>query len=122
VVTHLNERDETLFWQTLQTFRVLLQKIGFKVWVRGQFTPENVLNELFKKFSTTSEQKAHQAIMTVITTLLSSLENSLSRQDFSQIFTKILTWMLENIQQSLRVSKDTKDKAASTASKLLMKS
>jgi hypothetical protein len=76
VVTHLNERDDTIFWQTLMTFKVLLQKIGFKVWVRGQFTPENVVNELFKKFSSTSDQKAHQAIMVVFTTLLASLERS----------------------------------------------
>lgn len=77
VVTHLNERDDTIFWQTLKIFRVLLQKIGYKVWIRGVFTPENVVNELFKKFSSTSDQKAHQAIMVVYVSLLTSLETSL---------------------------------------------
>lgn len=45
----------------------------------------------------------------------------IDENEYEKMSEKILTWMLENIQQSIRASQETKDKAASTAFKLLLK-
>ncbi|KAJ7567512.1 hypothetical protein O6H91_02G151200 [Diphasiastrum complanatum] len=113
VLNHVSEATP-VFWNALRCLKLLLEVLGYKLWLRTTFAPGVMRNTLLSQCFHTHEEKIHKAIFDLFQPFLQSLE-SLQDGEYERQRRHLLYFLLQQVPFSRNFSALMSKKACQIA-------